>query len=429
MGRQREVVRGTDAQVRVDGVVVQRRSNAITDALSGITLNLLHAEVGTTTTLTIDRDTAAVASKLTDVASAYNELLKFRAEQSKENAPLLRNATLRGSLASFTDQLLNDVSGLSGGFKRAGNAGLALQSDGTLKLDSAALTAALQSNFADVVTLFTTGGTSTNGLLSYFVSTPKSVPGVYAVDIATAASTAVATGAGFSGTYTDDGTADTLSITDSSSGVTGNVALANGDTIDTIVTKLNTLFSTSKMAVSASKSGNELVLTGARFGSGATFTVAYTPGGTDGTGQLGIAAGTFAGTDVAGTIGGLAATGSGQVLTGNQGGVSEGLAVTYTGTAIGAVGDLSFTLGVGGMLGNAADLVISATGAITSQRDALDATLVELQNRADTVQQSIERRRQALVKQFVEMERAISRIQQQGTALGAFINQLQAPRQ
>jgi flagellar capping protein FliD len=46
--------------------------------------------------------------------------------------------------------------------------------------------------------------------------------------------------------------------------------------------------------------------------------------------------------------------------------------------------------------------------------------------RADTVQQQIDRRRAALLKQFTEMERAISRIQSQGTALTSFITSLNA---
>lgn len=429
VGRQREVVRGTDAQVRVDGVVVQRRSNTITDALGGITLNLQQAEVGTTTSLTVERDVAAITKQLGDVASAYNDLLKFRTEQSKDNAPLLRNATLRGSIASFTNQLLSDVSGLTGSLKRAGNAGLSLQSDGTLKLDANALKTALETGFADVVNLFSTGATSTNGSLSYFVSTAKSIPGTYAVDITAAATVPAVSGSGFSGTYADDGTADTLTITDSTSGTSGSISLANGDTIDTIVTKLNTLFTTSKMAVTASKNGNDLVLTGSRYGSGATFTVAYTAGGTDGTAQLGIAAATIAGTDVAGTIGGLAATGSGQVLTGNQGGLTEGLALTWTGTATGAVGSVNFTLGVAGMLGNAADLVLDPNGGIEAQHDALDANITDLKTRADTVQQSLDRRRAALVKQFVEMERAISKINSQATSLTSFINSFQQSSQ
>jgi flagellar hook-associated protein 2 len=389
---------------------------------------LQQAEPGTTTVLTLDRDVDTIAGKLKDVATAYNELLAFRTEQQKESSPLRNNSTLRGSLSNFTSQLLSNVSGLTGGFTRAGMAGLALQSDGTLKLDETVLRTALASNFQDVVTLFNTGATSTNGALSYFVSTAKSQPGTYAVDITQAATTATVTGTGFSGTYTDDATADTMTITDAASGVTGSISLANGDTIDTIVNKLNTVFTTSRMTLQASKSGNELVIAGTRYGSAASFTVAYTAGGTDGSAQLGVGASTFAGLDVAGTIGGYAATGSGQVLTGGSGFPTEGLSLTYTGTPTGAVGSVNFTLGVSGMLSNVADQLIDPNGPLVAQTDNLEDGLRTLQNRADTVQQSIDRRRQALVKQFVEMERAISRIQAQGTSISSFITSLQATR-
>ncbi len=429
VGRQREVTVGADAVARVDGVVIQRASNTFSDAIAGVTLSLQQAEAGTTTTLTFGRDVPGIGQRLKDVATAYNDLVKFRAEQQKEQSPLRNNSTLRGSISSFTDQLLSDVSGLTGSFKRAGVAGLALQADGSLTLDETVLGSTLTNNFADVVTLFTTGATSTNSSLSYFTSTPKSKPGTYAVDITQAATVATTTGTGFSGTYVDDGTADTLTITDASSGITGNISLDNGDTIDTIVTKLNTLFTTSRMSLQASKSGNELVLTGTRHGSAASFTVAYTAGGADGSAQLGIAAATYAGLDVAGTIGGLAATGSGQVLTGASGGLTEGLSLNYTDTATGAVGSVNFTLGISGMLANAAEAVIDPNGGIEAQTEALEASMRELQTRADTVQQSLDRRRQLLVRQFVEMERAISRIQAQGTSISSFITSLQAAAQ
>lgn len=426
VGRLREVVAGSDALARVDGVVVQRSTNTITDAVAGLTLNLQQVEAGVTTTLTLDRDGDAIATKLKDVATAYNELLTFRAEQQKENAPLRNNSTLRASQANLTGQLLSGVSGLTGGFTRAGMAGLALQADGTLKLDEAVLKTALSTSFQDVATLFNTGASSTNGSLSYFVSTAKSLPGNYAVDITAAATTASVTGVGFSGTYADDATADTLTITDAASGATGSIALTNGDTIDAIVTKLNTAFGSNRMTLQASKSGNELVITGTRYGSAASFTVAYTAGGADGSAQLGIAASTVAGTDVAGTIGGLPATGSGQILTGNQLGATEGLALTYTGTALGAIGSVNFTLGVSGMLTNASDLLIEPNGPLIAQTGNLETALRTLQTRADTVQQSLDRRRQALVRQFVEMERAISQIQAQGTSIGSFITSMQA---
>jgi flagellar hook-associated protein 2 len=429
VGRQREVVAGTDAKVRVDGVVVQRSTNTISDALNGVTLNLQQAEVGSTVSLNIERDLDALSGKVKAVADAYNALLKFRTTQQGEGQPLRNNPTLRSTISTLTSQLLSNVSGLSGGFTRAGTAGLALQSDGTLKLDDTVLKAALTSNFTDVVALFNTSGSSNNSQLSYWSSTDKTVPGSYAIDITAIATTPSVTGAGFSGTYVDDGTADTLSITDAISGASTNVSLANGDTIDTIVARLNSAFATSKMAISASKNGNELVLTGSRYGTASNFTIAYTAGGADGTAQLGIAAATVAGTDVAGTIGGVAAIGSGQVLTAAPplvGDPTAGLAVTYSGTTLGAAGDINFTLGVGGMLFNAADAFARPDGTIYEQQQLLEKSVNDLTTRADTIQQSIDRRRDALLKQFTAMEAAISRIQSQGTALSSFITSLQA---
>lgn len=432
VGRLREVVAGSDARVRVDGVLVRRPSNIITDVLAGVTLSVQQAEVGTTVTLSVERDVDVLAGRMKDVANAYNALLKFRNEQAKADAPLRGNPTLRASLGTLTNTLLASVSGISGSYVRAGAIGLALQTDGTLALDEAAFRKVIATNYADVVTLFSTAGTSTNPALSYWGSSSRTVAGTYAVDISAPATTPSASGSGFSGIYVDDGTPDTLTITDSISGATGSVSLASGDTIDAIVARLNALLAGSRMAISASRNGNDLVLTGTRHGSASTFTVAWTGGGADSTSQLGLSAATYGGTDVAGTIGGLAATGSGQVLTATPPLVSDptnGLSIAYAGTATGAVGDLTFTLGLGGLLYNVADVFAAPNGTIFDQTESLKKSVNELATRADTLQQALDRKRAALMKQFTAMESAISRIQQQGTALTSFIASLQARRE
>ncbi len=425
-GRLREVSAGADARVRIDGVVVQRASNIISDALPGVTLNLLQAEPGATMSLAIARDDAAIIKVFGDVAAAYNELVKFRDEQSKQGAPLYLNSTLRSGLATLTNSLLTSVTGASAPYTSSGIAGLSLQRDGKLSLDSDAFKAAMTANLASLTRLFATSGYATSTDVSYFTSTDKSVAGTYAVDITTAAATASVTGAGFSGTYADDGTGDTITISDAFSGQSVNVQLDNGDTIDTIVNRLNAAFTAAKMFATASKSGNELVLTGTQHGSAATVTVAYTAGGADGTAQLGLAAGTYAGTDVAGTIGGLAATGQGQVLTGVSGGLTEGLGIRYTGSATGNQGTIDFVLGVSGVLFNAADLIARADGTVAAQQDQLETSIQDLRTRADTVQQALDRRREALVRQFVAMESALGRLQQQSAALSSFISSMNA---
>lgn len=426
IGRQREVIVGSDARVALDGVVIRRSSNTISDALAGVTLNLQQAEIGTVTTLTIARDDAAIVKSVGDVAAAYNALVKFRADQALVGKPLFNNPTLRASMGSITNSILATVVGAPSSLSHGSMAGLSLQKDGTLLLDANMFKAALASNLADVTNLFATNGTSSNSAVSYYVSTDKTVPGTYAVDITAAATTPVVSGSGFSGTYVDDATADTMSVMDSSTGLTANVQLANGDTVDTIVAKWNAAFSASKMGVTASKSGNDLVFKSDQYGSAGTLTTSFTAGGTDGTAQLGIAAGVTTGTDVMGTIGGLVATGSGQLLTGIAGGATEGLSIRYAGSAAGNQGTVTFVLGISGALYNAADIIARAGGTVNTQLDALQSRITSLQNRADTIQQSLDRRRESLTNQFIAMETALGRLQAQGSSITGFINSLNA---
>ncbi|MEO7963190.1 MAG: flagellar filament capping protein FliD, partial [Gemmatimonadaceae bacterium] len=129
------------------------------------------------------------------------------------------------------------------------------------------------------------------------------------------------------------------------------------------------------------------------------------------------------------TIGGEVATGNGQILSATPpitGQPTDGLGVTYTGTALGAIGDLVFTLGLAGTLFNTSDAIAAPNGTVFLQTEALNKSITELGTRADTLQQVLDRKRAALVKQFTAMETAISRIQQQGTSLTSFLNSLNA---
>ena len=426
-GRARELVAGTDAKVTIDGVALTRPSNVITDAISGVTLNLLQAEPGTTVDLTVARDGAAIRSSVQAVATAYNALVKFVSDQRVAGQPLANSAPLRAAMSSITNTLLSPVTGATGDYTRTTMAGLSLQKDGTLALDAATFDAALTKNYADVLRLFQMSGTATNAEVSFGFSTDKTQAGTYDVNITTAAQTARAAGTGFSGTYADDGTPDTMTITDATSGVSGSIQLANGDTTATIVDKLNAMFAANKMNVTAALNGNDVVIAGTQYGALAKVTVAYTAGGADGSAQLGVAAADYAGVDVQGTIGGLPAIGSGRSLTGATGGKTDGLAIKYTGTATGAMGTLTFMQGAAGALFLAADAIArNGDGAVATQQEAIQRTITSLTTRADTVQQMLDRRKDLLVKQFTAMEAAIARIQSQGTAITNFMKSLQA---
>jgi flagellar hook-associated protein 2 len=421
-GRQRQVVAGSDAQVRVDGVLMTRGSNSISDAISGVSLNLQQAEVGSTFGVTIARDVNGIISTMQTFASAYNSLRSFVATATAADGALAYSGTLKSSMDQLKAQLLTPQGGLSGtSFVRAAVAGVALSKTGDLTVDTTMLTRSLNSNLSDVQRLFGSGGQATDGQVQFLINSAKTQSGSYAVNITQAATQATIAGTGFTGSYATGATPDTMTITDAYSSKTGNISLANGDSIDTVVTKLNSLFSSQGMSLEATKSGNNLVLSGKSYGSSASFTVAYTGGGTT---QLGLAAGTYAGTDVQGTIGGLTATGRGQVLTGATGGATDGLALQYTGATARAAGTLAFTLGVGGGMQRVSDGMTKSGGFIQGVTDSLSTSMGTLANRITDTQARLDRRHAALVIQFSKMEQAMSTLQAQGSRLSSFVSSM-----
>ena len=406
---------GTDAQVRVDGVLLTQHSNTIADALSGITIQLQQAEAGTVVDLSLDHDSDAAVDAVKAYASAYNDLVAFVKQNTTAGGALAHNGSLRSSLSTITSTMLTNVVGLAGsGYDRAALVGVALSKTGTLEVDEATLRSALASNLADVRRLFATGGSVSSASLSYVAASSDTKPGSYDVEITSAATAPSVTGSVLAGgVYSDDGSPDGLTITDAY-GHSGSIQLADGDTIDDIVAKLQQLFTSNGFHLEAVNDGGALTIAGTRYGSAESFTIAYTGGGSDSSAQLGIAAGSYAGTDVEGTIGGFAATGVGQTLTGADGSDVAGLAVTYTGSTTGSAGQVTYSLGAAGMITRATDAITrSGDGLVANQVDSLQRSNSYLDRRIDDIQRQLDIRRESLVAQFTAMEAALSKIQSQ----------------
>jgi len=415
VGRAREITAGADSAVRVDGVLLTHASNTISDALAGITLDLRQAEAGTVVELSLSHDIDSVVSSIDAFASAYNDVLALVRKESAASGALPYNGSLRSSMATLTNAMLTEVAGLTGtSYDRAAIAGVALTKTGTLSVDADMLKSALTTNLVDVRRLFSTSGSTSSGSLSYLLSSEATRPGTYDVEITSAATTARAAGSVLAGgVYADDGSADQLTITDGA-GRSSSIALANGDTLDSIIARLNQEFQANGLQLVASSDGGALAIAGTRYGSSESFTVAYDGGGSDASAQLGIAAGTYSGTDVQGTIGGFAATGLGRTLRGADGTDVEGLVVSYAGTATGNAGSVSYVLGAAGMIARATDAITrSGNGLVDSQVDVLERSNSYIEQRMDDIQRQLDQRQQALQAQFIAMEAAMSKIQSQ----------------
>ncbi|MFM0504312.1 flagellar filament capping protein FliD [Paraburkholderia caffeinilytica] len=157
-----------DALFTIGGIAASSSTNAVTAAISGVTLNLSSAAVGTSQTLTIAPDTTAQNTAITNFANLYNTVvttinsLSSYDKSSKTGGALLGDSTLmtiKNALASIVG------GGVGTGSSAVGLASIGITlkgdpADGTLVIDSKKLSTSLTSNPAQVATLFN----STNGI-------------------------------------------------------------------------------------------------------------------------------------------------------------------------------------------------------------------------------------------------------------------------
>ena len=177
-----QIVAGEDAHFTIAGTAATSASNTITGVLSGVSMTLTSAAVGTTQTLSIAQDTTGLTTTLNSFVTAYNNYVS-----TVHSLTAFDSTAAKGSQggALLGDAMLNSITGtisslISGGVGKGSSnvslasIGISLQSDGTLKTDATALSAAVSSNSSALSTLFnsTTGvATKLNTSLTTMLAT------------------------------------------------------------------------------------------------------------------------------------------------------------------------------------------------------------------------------------------------------------------
>ena len=152
-----------DASFTISGVAYTSASNTVTDALSGVTLNLV-APTTSDATLSVSTDTSTVESNINAFVSAYNTLqgtfssLGSYDATTGTAAPMMGDALLSG-LQNQVRSALYGIVNTGSSYNSLASIGITTNSDGTLSVNQATLSAALTSNFTAVSQLFSgTGG-------------------------------------------------------------------------------------------------------------------------------------------------------------------------------------------------------------------------------------------------------------------------------
>ncbi|WP_177420987.1 flagellar filament capping protein FliD [endosymbiont of Lamellibrachia barhami] len=140
-----------DAQLLVDNsYTITRSSNSISDAIQGVTLELLATSVDAVA-LNVDKDLGAVQTTVQSFVDAYNSLRDTLSTLGR--GELSGDGTLR-MMEQQISSVLGSKSDVDGTFKYASSIGISFQRDGSLQLDTAVLTEALESDFSSVTKLF-----------------------------------------------------------------------------------------------------------------------------------------------------------------------------------------------------------------------------------------------------------------------------------
>ena len=253
-GRSRLITEGQDAQLMVDGAFVERGSNTVTDIVEGLTMNLTDVS-GSPVSVDVSLNATGITDSVNALVVAFNDLTVFVSDQASGagqeqgvlDRPLSGDSVLRDMRSAIRRGLEASIDAAVGGaFQRLADIGIEVNQEGQYDFDSSVLKAALESDPAGVSRLLGTFGDGSVSTLQYISSGDETESGAYDVDITQVATRAAATGAGFGGTYVDDGTADTLMVKDLGSNYEYQVSLANGMTLTQIVDALNADFATRK---------------------------------------------------------------------------------------------------------------------------------------------------------------------------------------
>lgn len=405
-----ETVSASNATLVIDGISISKASNKITDALEGVTLDLLKTNVGSTTTLNLTRDTASIQGAITGFVKSFNDLNKTITDLSKYNAEtkqasiLTGDSTVRSIQTKLRSAISDPLTSAGGGLSLLSEVGVSFQADGTLKFDSTKLSKVLSDPTKDVSTLFASVGKTSDSLVSFVRAESDTANGTYALNISQIATQGSATGSVIASLAINSGN-NKLDFT--IDGINASITLAEGtytaaSLAAEIQSKINgaSTISSAGIKVTASESAGKLTITSNQYGSESTVAI------TGGNGKLDLfgTPTTTDGVDVAGTINGITATGSGQTLTGA--GDSSGLVLNIIGGSTGARGDINFAHGFAAKLDKLLD-------------EMLDDRLID--SRIDGINSSIkdiESQRETLNRRLVDVEK---RIRAQFTALDASI--------
>ncbi|MBU9576899.1 flagellar filament capping protein FliD [Ralstonia mannitolilytica] len=399
-----EVTTGQNALATINGITVQSPTNTLSNVVDGTSFTL--SKTGSTT-VTVANDPTATTNAVVNFVKGYNalrvslnSLTNIDTANSANNGPLAGDVSTKALINQITDVLGQAIG--NGAYQSLGSIGVTMGSDGTLSIDNTKLANAIAASPSQVAGLFAGAGTSTDAQLSVpkFADSTKS--GTYAVTVSQLATQGSLKGSAAANTTITAGVNDSLSVT--VSGIATNITVPAGSyTASSLAAQIQSQINGSaalqnakiNVSVSADASG-VLTFTNSQYGSNSSISIS----GNGASSLVGGSPTAVTGQDVQGTINGVAAVGSGQNLYGATGTAVDGLTVQVTGGALGSRGSVTVQRGYAAQLNTVATNLLSTTGLVQNETDAINSSLSSIAGRITAMQRQLDAKQALYYSQF-----------------------------
>lgn len=431
---------GLDAQIRINGLLVNRESNHVTDIVDGLEFDLFASSTTETISITISEDKSLAEQTIRDFVAAYNtfrteveSLVGFDTEE-KEYGSLHRDPLAKNLMQSIRNTLTASVPGIEGMFSTLSELGIRTELNGSLKIveveGNTGFRAAIDDNFDRVRDLFVPQTSSSSSDINVTKFSAKSQPGTYDVVITQQPSKGQLAAANIPVTFPIDTTGKDYSFTVKLNGIdTASISLPSGKSYATgaelaadlqSLINLDSNLKAAKATVAVSFDGSKLSFLSDSYG--ASSNVEFSAVGAD-MADLGISVGAgTAGTDVAGTVDGVAAFGFGNVLLPALNSKAEGLSLTVQPGA--TTGTINFTRGFAGSLTSLVNDFLKTSGLIKEREATINKDIERVEKDEETLNRRSEAYRARLMAQFQAMESIVRSLNSTGDFLDGIVDRL-----
>lgn len=391
-----ETVTALDASLAINGLAITSASNSITNAIDGLTIELITAtEVGETVTLSVSDNSGSITAAVNSFVSGYNELWSTLTELTSYDADSGVGSALTGepivrSIETQLRSLLNTP--VENGFSsksRLAEIGVTTNAlTGNLELDQTLLAEAISSNPAEIAVIFSDYALSSNPNVIFRGSSTSTQAGVYSLSGAIQSSTSGVLSfseAVTDFTYNGNGNDANFDISvDGAAAQTVSVSSNTGD-IAGLLTELNSQITG---ATVTSDSNGALVFTSDSAGSGSSVTISNV----DANAISGLKLSNSTGVDgtetysysIGGTVGSFDSS-TNRVL-GLAPSGSEGLDLELLSNETGNLGSVVFSRGIASQIGTFLDSLLEADGTLDSKIEGVQSSVSDLTEQQEALE-------------------------------------------